>query len=222
MRKENVSKKYKFNGAQLYKNQDEKYLIEIRYLITTNQGWMHLDNHAQQMVIDDAFIKFKEQINKGNVITDDYNDYKGYLFMICKNEYLKLHEKNKVKKRKDRNLYVDELGASLDLARDTEIESQIEITDAMQYFSKNEQQLVKLLLTGYNYKESGEILGINQHRVRKILNKMRSIFFKNFKPTYDRKFGTKTEISKSRRYVGNLDYHYIKETDDDYNDYYAD
>jgi len=230
MTKENVSKKYKWNGAEVYKNQEEKFLVEIRHLLPMNAGWVFLDENSRATIENDSFLRFLGEVNKGKVITNHYNDYKGYMFIICKNEFLKHMNLRFTIKRKDRNLYIDELSDSLQLGRENTFESNLEINDLLKKLPPHQQEIVKLLTQGYNIKEISQIIHIPNDKgpyssigyVTRNIKELRKILFKNYKPSFKMKFGTLSELNRVKKSAGRINLTYKKETDDDYNDFYDD
>ncbi len=171
-------KKYKFNGAQIYENQYHKYLIEIRYLLTTNRGWIHLNKHDQQTVINNAFMRFLNEVQKGKVIADNYNDYKGYLFMITKNAYLAHFQEINAIKRKDRNLYVDEIPSTFDY-ESSELNNQIDdiIFDEL---SIVEKIILLMKYEGYNNRYIARKINCSAAYISVFLNKIKQKIFKDY------------------------------------------
>jgi DNA-directed RNA polymerase specialized sigma24 family protein len=71
------------------KSHEEKIYRELKYLSRTIVGWKSLDPHQQKTAINDAFMVIWEKQSTGEVPKDDYQKYKGFMFIVLKSFILK-------------------------------------------------------------------------------------------------------------------------------------
>lgn len=74
----------------------EEYIKEITKLTRIVKNNTALDDIDRETVINDTFIKLLSKMESGEVPSDNYDDYKNYMFVVTKNEvYHQLNQKSR-------------------------------------------------------------------------------------------------------------------------------
>jgi len=78
----------------------QDYQKEIKNLAKVIPGWYKINNHERQTCLNNAVIKLLEKFNQGKVPCDNYEEYKGYMFLTIRNQIFRIFERQKGKKVK--------------------------------------------------------------------------------------------------------------------------
>jgi len=178
-----LEKKYKWNGATKYTNQEEKYLIELRYLATTIPGFKFLSVHQQASAVNDSFLSFVKAVERKGMDTTHYNKYKGYLFITIKNTINRMNTSEKLThKNKDNNFYIDEQSISDSEISDSDYTIQrLDLQTKIKNLPEKCQLVISYLSQGYRAEEISKILNINCGQYQYYRKKCYQILFPNFK-----------------------------------------
>jgi hypothetical protein len=76
----------------------EKYKKEITHLATKIPGYYHLDRHERQSSINDTLLNLLKKETEGKIELNDYETYKGYMFISIKNSINRHFEAKKAHK----------------------------------------------------------------------------------------------------------------------------
>lgn len=215
MKKEKVLKK-QYQGAKIYNNLNEKFLIELRHLAPTIANWWFLDEYEQNVTLHNALIQFTKGVKRKEIDTSEYKNYKGYQYIILTNEIKKAnvfyHLTRKAKDNKNES--IEELDTSsysnCDQQEINEYKQQISL------LSPFHQQIVQFLIDGYNLREISKLLDITSFYTEKAVKSIRKKIFPDMKMR-NFQYQTRAEFHKKRQ-TPNPSTKYI---DYEYDDFYA-
>lgn len=83
-------------------------LNQIKYLSTKIKGYAKIDKHKMQSLINDTFLKLLEKERNGIIKLDNYEEYKGYMFISIKNAIYRHFKYQKSLKGKQERVYMEE------------------------------------------------------------------------------------------------------------------
>lgn len=213
----------------------DKLYKEIKRLINVQIGINQVPIHIRDEFVSDAFMKVYNKMISGDISSDDYEEYKHYAFITCKNVVLRyLTQTIKQKKNsKEYNTNLDDVDYSIiDWRTSKNGESLSEdghfiyiLTNSTR-FSPKEKEIIRLLSEGYLQSEIAKEFGTtkrtmnnNVARIRKKVDEL--INPKPLNPRIERiikllpNFNTEQQELLSLRYgVGDSRPHSIQEIAD--------
>jgi hypothetical protein len=205
-----------YQGAKIYKSIDEKFLIEMRQLVRTIQATAFLDDDEITYAINNALIQFIKGVKRKGIDTSEYNNYKGYMYIILSNEVKKLNVMvNLTRKAKDnKNDYIAESDTSF-YGSDDEIETYDYMQAIRDILSDEEYYVATELIYGFDQKQIKKDFDNSKFKVGKIVERIRKKIFPHMKFRM-RQFETRSDVHNTKRQP------YIKpEINYDLPDFYA-
>ncbi len=87
----------------------EDYYKEIISLAKYVRGYARLSTDDKQTVVSDVYVKLFFMWSTGSLVCDDFEKYKGFMFISIKNAVLNVYfKKNHTKKGRGQNTFIDE------------------------------------------------------------------------------------------------------------------
>lgn len=211
-----VSQKKQYQGAKIYKSMEEKFLVEMRFLVRTIPTITYLNDDDITYAIHNSLIQLIKGIERKGIDTSDYNNYKGYMYIILSNELKKANVMfNLTQKAKNhKNDYISENDTSFYGSND-EIEEYDYMQAIRDLLTDEEYYVATELINGYDQNDIKKDYGNSKFRVAKIVERIRKKIFPNMKFRM-KQYETRSDVHNTKRIA------YVKpKIDYDYNDFYA-
>lgn len=128
------------------------YLKEIEYLSNKINGWYKLDYDQRCNVITNSYLLITEKMKDGKVPQDDYDQYKGYMFITIRNEILKYHVwRNKTITGKQSQLWSEEHPEETEGLKTSENDSEDlnQLKKAIKLLPPKQRALIRWKLRGW-------------------------------------------------------------------------